>query len=83
MRDDILEKDALENCVKYMEKRDLQLVYFDGVCFCDGIQDDELLNRYNDYYQRQHGYEDVYSGIELFEQQKNNKEFLVSPCFQW
>ena len=80
--DDILEKDALKSCVKYMEERDLQLVYFDGNCFCDGIHDDELLRHYNDYYQRDQRYEEVYSGIELFEQQKNNKEFLVSPCFQ-
>ena len=75
--DDILDKEALEECHKVCKKMNLDFVYFDA----------EILNNKNQYnlnlnYQRTHliNSESMISGIDLLYLQIKNKVFTPSPC---
>lgn len=79
--DDILELNALEKLYTQAERSSLDILYFDGVCFYDDI-DEASLDQNLDYYKRRQWYSAIYHGIQLMCAMEKNREFRVSPCLQ-
>lgn len=78
--DDILDKEALEECHKVCKKMNLDFVYFDAEILNDNKQYNLGLN-----YQRTHmvNSDSVMSGINLLKLQIKNKVFTPSPCLNF
>lgn len=79
--DDLLGKEALHELVERMEKDTLDIIYFDADSFGDGA-DNQLVERYSNYYHRSGTYENIYTGAELMSLMERNHEYRMSPCLQ-
>ena len=79
--DDLLYKEALRELVELMEKKTLDIIYFDADSFGDGA-DNQLVERYSNYYHRSGKYENIYTGAELMSLMERNHEYRMSPCLQ-
>ena len=77
--DDILELDACEKLYSQAKEYDLDVVFFDAVCFSD--TDPQASN--NRYYLRNNSYPQCAEGIEMFMNLQCNREFRASACLQF
>ena len=77
--DDYLEEDTFESLYNYATEEDLDVIYFDAVCFSATDQS----AKDNTYYIRKNEYPRVASGIDMLTLMAKNKEFRVSPCLQF
>lgn len=75
--DDCLEKSAIENMIEYFEECDLDILLHDASVFYDGMSKSET-SITEDRYTRNFAYNDVVSGIKMFEDMRHNCEF--SSC---
>ncbi len=76
--DDILERHALEACVRVMDEDRLDFLLFDTTPFRTGEISDQTLTGYQKYYKRKQAYPGVWTGPQLFDELKKNDDYLVA-----
>lgn len=78
--DDILKKDALEQCYQKSEAMHLDFVFFDADYICEGESRPLKIN-----YDRCHVVDEkkVYLGINIFDQQIKDKVYNAQPCLNF
>lgn len=76
--DDRMHKDLLSNCIKELEKNDLELLTFDGVNFYDGI--DQRSIRLEEYDRNEVLEETILTGDEFFNKYYLSGGYKVSVC---
>ncbi len=80
--DDKIGKDALRNLFHYLEKDNLDVLYFSGESFYETEELEEKFDNFDKAYLRTGTYEDVCSGLEIMQQLRNQRDYSVSPCIQ-
>lgn len=80
--DDKIGKEALKSLFGYLEKDNLDVLYFSGASFYETEELAEKFKNFEMAYMRTGTYEGVCSGLELLEQLRDQKDFSVSPCIQ-
>lgn len=77
--DDILQRNSLKKIIKYLEKDNLDAVFFDGKDFIDS-KNSNLSVLPNSNYHRNQSYGFFNSGQELWLKLVENNDYNVSPC---
>ncbi len=80
--DDFIEINALEILYNKMEDSNLDTLFFDATSIFGNENLAKANSSFNNYYTRQHSYDGVYSGQELFKLFSENKEYRTSACLQ-
>jgi len=80
--DDQLESDALEVLSNRMESRQLDIIFFEGICrYEEGVSVEDRM-RFDNAYTRLYNYDATYSGGELFHRLYSSHDYWCSPCMQ-
>jgi len=80
--DDKIGQDALKNLLGYLEKEQLDVLYFSGSSFCDAKELEGRFKWLETAYLREGTYQGWCSGLELMQQLREQKDYSVSPCTQ-
>ncbi len=80
--DDYILQECLENLYVDAKKNDLDIIYFDAESFYESKKLEREQAFYSNYYIREPKYEDVVSGIEIFEKWVEDNAFRTSVCLQ-
>lgn len=80
--DDKIGKDALKRLFDYLERDNLDVLYFSGSSFYETEELSKKFKNFDMAYQRSGVYEGFSSGLELLQQLWKQKDFSVSPCIQ-
>ena len=77
--DDKLALHSMEDLYNVSKKDDLDIMYFNAVCFGNEIE----VKKNQWYFQRKNEYPSITTGSQMFLLHENNKELKVSPCLQF
>lgn len=80
--DDRISDDALGKLYNYLEKDNLDVLYFSGDSFYDSEELREEFNQFATVYLREGVYEGYSDGLSLLQQLREQKDYSVSPCIQ-
>lgn len=80
--DDKISKETLKSLFRYLEKDNLDVLYFSGTSFYETEELAEKFKNFETAYMRKGIYEGFCSGLEIMAQLREQKDFSVSPCIQ-
>lgn len=80
--DDKIGEAALKNLFHYLEKDNLDVLYFSGESFYETEELEEKFDNFETAYLRTGIYEGVCSGLEIMQQLRDQRDYSVSPCIQ-
>lgn len=80
--DDYIVPECLENLYNDAKEKDLDIIFFDAESFFESKKLEREQAFYSNYYIRKPKYEDVVSGIEIFEKWVEDNAFRTSVCLQ-
>lgn len=80
--DDYIVPECLENLYNDAKEKNLDIIFFDAESFFESKKLEREQAFYSSYYVREPKYEDVVSGIEIFEKWVEDNAFRTSACLQ-
>lgn len=80
--DDYIVPECLENLYVDAKEKDLDIIFFDAESFYESKKLEREQAFYSNYYIREPKYEEVVSGIEIFEKWVEDNAFRTSACLQ-
>lgn len=81
--DDLITDNCLEKLYNCAEKKQLDLLLFDGTSFFENETLKEKHANYKTYYKRKNKYTGVYNGQKLYALMVDAGDYKVSPCLQF